>query len=150
MSSLVPLHVNPAALPALAVLMPVEAAISARFEGERNRAGAPRGAAERDGGQVRNAMPPHQAVGEARGYGDVRPQPHKLQAGGRDDRDGWPSAAFYAQHLSQEAFPDDAPTLGHAAAAAKYPSLGYDIEIFLPGQPILAPAGNMPRIDITV
>ena len=150
MSSFVTLSVNPATLPALAVLRPIDPAISARFEGERNRTDAQRDAADREGGRIRNAALPQRAIGEARDPGAARPRPERQQFSGRDERHGWPASAFYAQHLAQEASPDDTPALDHAAAAAKYPSLGYDIDIFLPGQPITAPTGSEHRVDIII
>lgn len=148
MSSLVALSSNPATLPALAAIQPVEAAMSARFEAERNRADTQRGAADRDSSPVRGLAVADRAG--AGGRSDFRPQSDRRHFDARDERQGWPTSAYYAQHLSQEAFPDNSPSLDPAAAAAKYPSLGYNIDIFLPGETIVARTGNTRHIDITV
>jgi len=149
-SSLIALSVNPATLPALAAMRPVEAAVPARFEGERNRADTQRGAADRDNGPVRGFAAPNPAGAGTGGRSDFGPQSDRRHFGARDDRQGWPTSAFYAQHLSQEAFPDDAPSIGPAAAAAKYPSIGYAVDIFLPGETIVARTGATRHIDISV
>ena len=99
-------------------------------------------------GAARHELPPHQTIlppeqgGQSgRDYRQARPQ---------YDRDFRPSSAFFAQYLSQEALPDDTPPVGAAAGAAKYPSLGFDSEIFLPGEAIPTSSGPTRRLDITV
>ncbi len=150
MTSLVALSTNPATLPALAAVRPVDAAISARFEGERNRADTQRGAADRDSGPVRGLAAADRAGASIGSRSDFRPRPDRRHFDAYDERQAWPTSAYCAQHLSQEAFPDDSPSLDPAAAAAKYPSIGYDINIFPPGETIVARTGATRRIDITV
>lgn len=62
----------------------------------------------------------------------------------------WPTAAFFAQHLSQEALPDDGPPIGPASGAAHYPSLAFDSDIILPGETLSAAVGTPGGIDIIV
>ena len=62
----------------------------------------------------------------------------------------WPTAAYFVQHLSQEAIPDDSPTIGHRAGTAKYPSLALDSDIFLPGEAIASRSHADRRVDIIV
>jgi hypothetical protein len=117
------------------------ASISSRSEDRGHWAHTRRGAARPELPPQQTILPPDRSAGGERGQRQARPQ---------DERAFWPTSAFFAQHLSQETLPDDTPTVGHAAGAAKYPSLGFETEIFLPGEAISASTGPARRLDITV
>lgn len=144
MSSLTPTTALQTAPLVRAVVGQVEASpasISSRSEDRGHWAHTRRGAAQPELPPQQTILPSDRGAGSARGQRQTRPQ---------DDRAFWPTSAFFAQHLSQEALPDDTPTIGHAAGAAKYPSLGFQTEIFLPGQASSASTGAVRRLDITV
>lgn len=144
MSSLTPTTAVQTAPLVRAVVGQVEASpasISSRSEDRGQWAHTRHGAVQPELPPRQTILPPDHSAGGERGQRQARPQ---------DDRAFWPTSAFFAQHLSQEALPDDTPTVGHAAGAAKYPSLGFESEIFLPGQAISASGGAVRRLDITV
>ena len=60
-----------------------------------------------------------------------------------------PSPLFLAQYMAQESANAGGDTVIRAQAASRYPSLGFDQDILLPGAPDVV-AADLPRIDILV
>lgn len=143
MSSLIPVSAHQVAPYARAAVATVEPAVSSPSEDGRDWARAysrdesERGAQRR----VETLLPPDRSVGAARGA-------HYLRH--REPGADWPSAAFFAQYLSQEALPETGPRVDAAAGAARYPSLGFDAEILPPGGAPGGLPGEHSRVDILV
>jgi hypothetical protein len=129
-TALIPVSAANAALVARAAAWRVEPALTASTDDGRTWART-RNRASEESVRSQTILPPDRSLGG--------PQTAR-----------WPSSAFFAQHLSQETLPDDAPTLGHAAGAAKYPSLDFDTDIFLPGESLAVAGAPVRRVDITV
>jgi hypothetical protein len=139
-TALIPVSAANAALVARAAAWRVEPALTASTDDGRTWART-RNRASEESVRSQTILPPDRSLGgpqTARG------------ARAYDQAARWPSSAFFAQHLSQETLPDDAPTLGHAAGAAKYPSLDFDTDIFLPGESLAVAGAPVRRVDITV
>jgi hypothetical protein len=126
---------------ALAAVARVEPYVATPSEDGRGWPRARGGTTGTDRTRAQTILPPHRGEGSARGQRHARAQ---------DNPAYWPTAAFFAQHLSQEALPDDAPSIGHAAGAAKYPSLAFEFDIILPGGAMATPEARASRVDITV
>lgn len=141
MTSLLPILATQTAPLARAAALRVEASVTTLSEDSSKWARARGGREENDRPGVQTILPPDRSTGGLRGT---------RTTGSNEDATWWPSSAFFTQHLSQEALPDDAPMLDHAGGASKYPSLGFDTDIFLPGETIRASAAATRRLDITV
>lgn len=143
MSSLIPIsgyHVAPHARAAVAHIEP---AVSSPSDDDRGWARAQTRSDTESGerSRVETVLPPDRTVDGARGTHSARY---------RHGHGGWPSAAFFAQHLSQEALPEEAAIRDTAATVAKYPSLDFDSEILLPGEVAAYHGAGPLRVDITV
>lgn len=57
---------------------------------------------------------------------------------------------FFVQRFAQEDSPPQRPAVAHGAAAAAYPSLTFDDDIWLPGEAVPLGWNDRPRLDIVV
>ncbi|MEK9660677.1 MAG: hypothetical protein VW644_02900, partial [Alphaproteobacteria bacterium] len=144
MTSLIPISNHQIAPYARAVEAHIEPSVSAPSDDGRGWAraqtrGDPEGS-ERP--RVETLLPPGRSIGGA----------HDTHAARyRDDRSDWhtgrPSAAFFAQYLSQEALPEEVSIRDTSAIVAKYPSLDFDVEILSPGEAASYRDPGLRRVD---
>lgn len=90
---------------------------------------------------TRTVLPPPHGENSWRG-------PRRTRA--QDIPSYWPTAAYFAQHLSQEALPDERPAVDHGTGASRYPSLTFDSDIILPGETLPSTSALRQRVDIVV
>lgn len=57
---------------------------------------------------------------------------------------------FFVQRYAQEDSPPQRPAVAHGVAAAAYPSLSFENDIWLPGEAIPMDRNDRPRLDIVV